>query len=46
MAKMDKILKIKDLIESAKQIDGITKTLEKVLIENKPKEDADDKKSK
>lgn len=38
--------KIKDLIESAKQIDGITKTLEKVLIENKPKEDADDKKSK
>ena len=38
--------KIKDLIESAKQIDGITKTLEKVLIDRKPKEDANDKESK
>lgn len=34
--------KIKELIESAKQIDGITKTLEKVLAD---KENANDKKS-
>jgi len=41
--------KIKELIASAQQIDGITKTLEKVLVErknNNAEEDLNDKKSK
>jgi hypothetical protein len=41
--------KIKELIASAQQIDGITKTLEKVLVErknNNVEEDLNDKKSK
>lgn len=38
--------KIKELIASALQIDGITKTLEKVLMDRKSKEDAGDKESK
>ncbi len=38
--------KIKDLIASALTIDGITKTLERVLIDKKTKDDADDKESK
>lgn len=42
--------KVKDLIAAAQQIDGITKTLEKVLMDRRPKEDVEedtnDKKSK
>lgn len=38
--------KIKDLIASAKQIDSITKTLEKVLLDKKSKETSNDKESK